>query len=94
MALRGHVFDKQLFSSDCYALVTDTFLGKQSGIIRGCDMTHTTSLIHINEGYFVVKGRPIQEEGGSNIEVEPGNIDGSYCKLVCELDMSKNNTTT
>lgn len=94
MALRGHVFDKQLFSSDCYALVTDTFLGKQSGIIRGCDMTHTTSLIHINEGYFVVKGRPIQEEGGSNIKVEPGNIDGSYCKLVCELDMSKNNTTT
>lgn len=94
MALRGHVFDKQLFSSDCYALVTDTFLNKNSGIIKGCELTNTASSIYIDNGYFVVKGRPIQEEGGTTIEVEPGSLEGIYCKLVCEIDMSQTNTTT
>lgn len=94
MALRGHVFDKQLFSSDCCALITDTFLNKHSGIIKGCELTNTSNSVYIDDGYFLVKGRPLQEEGGTTIEVEAGDLAGIYCKLVCEIDMSKTNTTS
>lgn len=93
MGLRGQVFQKQLFSSDCFALFIDTFLGGTSGIINGCTLSNTANSITINEGYFCIKGRFLQETGTTVIPVESSETD-LFCKLVCEIDLSKINTVS
>lgn len=94
MALRGHVFNKQLFSSECFALFIDVFLGKNSGVIEGCELLSTSNNITLEKGFFCVKGRFLEEEGHSTFEVEPVEQDTLYCKLVCEIDLSQQNTTS
>ena len=94
MALKGHVFNKQLFTSECFALFIDTFLAGNNGIVTGCEMSNTTNSINIHDGYFCIKGRFIEEEGGTTINVEGTTQDDIYCKLVCEIDLSKENTVT
>lgn len=93
MALRGHTFKKQLFSSECFALFIDTFLGKQSGIVKGCSLSYTENSITINNGYFCIQGRFLEEAGGSTFNIETAEQD-TYCKLICEIDLSKENTTS
>ncbi len=70
MSLRGHVFSKQLFSSDCFALFIDTFLGSNSGIVKGCELSNTANSINLEKGFFCVNGRFLEEEGGSTFEIE------------------------
>lgn len=89
--LRGQVFDEQLFSSGCFALFIDTFTNKRSGIIQGCELTKTTDTVTISSGYFCVRGRFLQVQGSDTITV--GN-ENAYCKLVCEIDLTKVNTET
>ena len=93
MALRGHVFSKQLFSSDCFALFIDTFLGSECGVIKGCNLTHSTSSVGIGTGYFCVQGRFLEEESGITFDVST-TADTTYNILVCEIDLSKSNTAT
>ncbi len=94
MALKGHVFNKQLFTSECFALFIDTFLDKNSGIVNGCGISNTTSSISIASGFFCVKGRFLQEEGGTTFNIDASTQDDIYCRLVCEIDLSKENTTS
>lgn len=94
MALRGHVFSKQLFSSECFALFIDIFLGKNSGVIEGCELLSTTNNITLEKGFFCIKGRFLEEEGHSIFEIEPVEQDTLFCKLVCEIDLSQQNTTS
>lgn len=93
MALRGHVFSKQLFSSDCFALFIDTFLGGESGVIKGLEITHDTSSVGLGTGYFCVQGRFLEEESGITFDV-PATENLTYHILVCEIDLSKMNTAT
>jgi len=93
MALRGQVFTKQIFSSDCFALFIDTFLGKTCGIINGCTLSNTTDSITINQGYFCIKGRFLNETSSTVIPIEASETD-LYCKLICEVDLSKTNTVS
>ncbi len=94
MALRGHVFNKQLFSSECFALFIDTFLNKNNGIITGCNLSNTANSISIESGYFCIKGRFLQEEGGTTFDIESTIQNDIYCKLICEIDLSQENTTS
>ncbi len=94
MALRGHVFNKQLFTSECFALFIDTFLDKNNGIVNGCELSSTSSSITLGSGYFCIKGRFLQEEGGSTFEIEPVVQNDVFCKLICEVDLSQENTTS
>ncbi len=94
MALRGHVFSKQLFSSECFALFIDIFLGKNSGVIEGCELLSTTNNITLEKGFFCIKGRFLEEEGHSIFEIEPVEQDTLFCKLICEIDLSQQNTTS
>lgn len=94
MALKGHVFNKQIFSSDCFALFIDTFLAKHCGIVKGCELSNTANNIHINSGYFCIKGRFLQEDGGSTFEIEPTVETDLFCQLICEIDLSQENTTS
>lgn len=91
--LRGHVFEKQLFSNNCFALFIDTFLGQQCGVINGCVPTKTSNnSISLTSGYFCVQGRFLQEDGGTTFEIDAPEENDLYCKLVCEIDLSKRNT--
>lgn len=93
MALRGHVFNKQLFTSECFALFIDTFLDKNNGIVKGCGLSNTATTITIKDGFFCIKGRFLQEEGGSTFEIEPTTQNDIYCRIICEIDLSQENTT-
>ena len=94
MALRGHVFNKQLFTSECFALFIDTFLDKNCGVIKGCELSNTNDSVTINDGFFCIRGRFIQEVGSSTIIAELPQGNDIFCKLVCEIDLSKENTTS
>lgn len=93
MSLHGHVFNKQLFSSECFALFIDTFLAKNSGIVKGCEITNTTNSISIGSGYFCIQGRFLEEQGGTTFDIATVTST-RYCKLICEIDLSKENTTS
>ncbi len=89
--IRGHVFQNQIFSNDAFALFMDFVLNKKSGVIKGCQVSNTSSTVSVGEGYFWVKGRPIQIIGTETKNVD---TDTAYCKLICEIDLSKENTDT
>lgn len=91
--LRGHVFSKQLFANECFALFIDTFLDNQNGIINGCVATSTAEAVTLPEGYFCIQGRFCQEVGGSTFNVSASDTT-LYQQLVCEIDLSKVNTVT
>lgn len=88
--LKGHVFNLQTFTSEAFALFIDKFLNGRSGVAKGCALSQTTNSATIGAGYFVIRGRFLQiisEETIANITAE------GYYSLVCEIDLSKTNTT-
>ena len=88
--LKGETFNLQTFTSDAFALFIDRFLNKQSGVMTGCALSNTNNSATIGEGYFVIRGRflrIITSETVSDI-----STNGFY-SLVCEIDLSKTNTT-
>lgn len=88
--LKGHVFNLQTFTSECFALFIDTFLNKNNGIVQGCTLSNTNTSITIGAGFFVVKGRFLQIISGETAEV----TENGFYKLIYEMDLTKTNTTT
>lgn len=87
--LKGHVFNLQTFASEAFAIVLDRMLNGSCGVEIGCELSNTANSVTIGEGHFVIRGRPLQII--SNETVSDINIDGFY-SLVCEIDLSKQNT--
>lgn len=87
--LKGHVFNLQTFTSEAFAITFDTVLQEKCGILRGCELSNTTNSATISEGYFIVRGRPLQVIGGETISNITAN---GFYSLVCEVDLSKTNT--
>lgn len=91
--LKGHVFAKQLFENPIFALFIDTFLNKNNGIIadyeNAMEVTNNGSNVVISSGCVCVRGRFIEEDTYTSINVGDDNV---YCKLVIEIDLSKTNT--
>lgn len=88
--LKGHVFNLQTFTSECFALFIDTFLNRNNGIVKGCTISNTNTSITINAGFFVVKGRFLEIISGETVEV----TENGFYKLIYEMDLTKTNTTT
>lgn len=86
--LRGHVFKSQTFANEAFGLFMDTFLQGNMGVIRGCELSNTNNTVTISEGYFFIKGRPLQIVGNDTVNV----LDNGYYSLICEIDLSKENT--
>lgn len=89
--LKGHVFNLQTFTSDAFALFIDKFLNKRCGVATGCNLSNTNNSITIADGYFVIRGRFLQIISG--VTISNISTNGFY-SLVCEIDLSKENTTT
>lgn len=88
--LKGHVFNLQTFTSECFALFIDTFLNKNNGIVKGCILSSSENTATVGEGFYVVKGRFLEIISSETVTVS----DDGYYSLIHETDLSKTNTTT
>lgn len=88
--LKGHVFNLQTFTSECFALFIDTFLNKNNGIVKGCILSSSGNTATVGEGFYVVKGRFLEIISSETVTVS----DDGYYSLIHETDLSKTNTTT
>jgi len=88
--LKGHVFNLQTFTSECFALFIDTYLNKKNGVVQGCALSNTTNSATIGAGFFVIKGRFLEIISNETVNV----IEDGFYKLICEIDLTKINTTT
>lgn len=86
--LKGQTYDEQLFQSEAFRLFMNTFLNGNSGVIKGCTLSNTTTSVTLSDGFFMIKGGVLQEYGGETLTPES---DGYYY-LVCEIDLSQTNT--
>lgn len=91
--LKGHVFSKQIFGNPIFALFINTFLNGQNGISdnygNGMEITYNSNILTVQSGVVCIQGRFLEEDSSTNILV--GN-DVSFCKLVIEIDLDKQNT--
>lgn len=94
MAIRGITFSKQSVSSNDDAHLNRVFLGGGDGVTRGCKMTHGTDNIFVSEGYFLIAGRLVEIPSSETISTAIISSGTSYCRLVFEIDLSKQNTNT
>ena len=89
--LKGHTFSEQVFANTVFRLFMNVFLDGNNGIIQGCEMNNSANNITIGAGYFCVQGGFLEIVGEEQVEVTSND---AFCKLVCEIDLSKTNTET
>ena len=91
--LKGHVFKKQRFGNEVFALFIDTFLNQRCGIAQNyknkMEVTASGEILTISSGCVCIRGRFIEEDTSTSLSV---GTDTSYCRLVIEIDLSKENT--
>lgn len=91
--LKGHVFKKQIFGNQIFALFINTFLNGQNGVSNnyknGMQVTASGSTITVQSGAVCIQGRFLEEDTSTQISA---GTDTSYCKLVIEINLSLENT--
>lgn len=91
--LKGHVFKRQVFGNQIFALFIDTFLNGKCGISdrygEKMQVTYNGSTLYVNSGCACIKGRFLEED--TNTEIVAGT-ENAFCKLVIEIDLDKENT--
>lgn len=91
--LKGHVFKEQIFGNQIFALFINTFLNGQNGVSNnyknGMQVTYSGSNLTVQSGVVCIQGRFLEEDTSSPISA---GTDTSYCKLVIEIDLDKQNT--
>lgn len=93
--LKGHVFSKQLFENQIFALFINTFLNGENGVsdnyLNGMEITYSGSNITVSSGAVCIQGRFIEEDNFTTLNAGTSNL---YNKLVIEVDLDKQNTET
>lgn len=87
--IKGYVFSNQLASNDVDALVFRKMLDYNNGVLNGMALSNTNTDITVGEGNFLIAGRPVGIVGSETVTV---GTDVAYCKLVLEVDLSKEAT--
>lgn len=91
--LKGHVFKKQKFGNEIFALFIDTFLGNKCGIAKNfkekMKVTKSENTLTISSGCVCIRGRFLEEDTATTLAA---GTDNAYCRLVIEIDLSKENT--
>lgn len=88
----GITFDKQMLTSRQHAHFQKLFLNHTDGITKGCEVTQSGGNIYVQKGFFVVSGRFVEVTGAETIETPAVTSGTLYCKVVYEIDLSKENT--
>lgn len=90
--VNGITFSEQLITSANFAHFMYTFLNHANGVTKGCGLSQSNGKIYVQKGYFMAYGRMVQIAGVEEIpspDVPAGQL---YCKVVFEIDLSKENT--
>lgn len=90
--LKGHVFKEQVFESEVFAYFVDTFLGGKCGVGNygnNMEVTYSGSNVTIQDGLACIRGRFVEEDSSRTINV---GTETAFCRLVIEIDLSKENT--
>lgn len=91
--LKGHVFKKQIFGNQIFALFVDTFLNKNCGVAgnykNGMQVTCSGTMLTVNSGAVCIRGRFLEEDTSTDV---PAGTEMAFCKLVIEVDLNKENT--
>lgn len=91
--LKGHVFKNQIFGNQIFALFINTFLNGNNGISNnyknGMNVTYSGTTVTVDSGAICIQGRFLEEDTSTDISA---GTDDSYCKLVIEIDLNKQNT--
>ena len=93
--LKGHVFKEQVFGNQIFALFINTFLNGKNGISNNyknaMKVTCSGSTLTVQSGAICIQGRFLEEDTSTDIAV---GTDPAFCKLVLEIDLSKQNTAS
>lgn len=90
--VNGITFSEQLITSENFAHFMYTFLNHANGVTKGCGISNANGKVYVQKGYFIVFGRMVQIIGTEEIP-SPDVLSGQlYCKVVFEIDLSKENT--
>lgn len=90
--LKGHVFKKQIFGNQIFALFINTFLKGNCGIAdykEKMKVTYSGNTVTIASGAVCIGGRFLEEDSSTSLMA---GTDTVFCKLVIEIDLSKENT--
>lgn len=91
--LKGHVFYKQYFGNQIFALFINTFLNGKNGISNGyensMELSYNNTDVTIDTGAICIQGRFLEEDTSTTLDA---GTDDNYCKLVLEIDLSQINT--
>lgn len=90
--LKGHVFKKQRFGNEIFALFIDTFLNSTCGITKykeNMEIARSGNAITVLSGCVCIRGRLIEEDTATTLAL---GTDNAYCRLVIEIDLTKENT--
>ena len=81
--LKGHVFKKQRFGNEIFALFIDTFLDKKCGIASSykgkMEVTTSGSTLTVSSGCVCIRGRFVEEDTSTSLSA---GTDSAYCRLV------------
>lgn len=87
--IRGYVFPNQLASNEVDSMIYRKMLNYNDGIFRGMELSNTTTTITVGEGVIMMAGRPVGIVGSESITT---GTDNAFCKLVLEIDLTKEAT--
>lgn len=91
--LKGHVFSKQLFEHQIFALFVNTFLNGYDGVAsnykNAMAVTYSGSDVTVDSGAVCIQGRFLEEDTSATISA---GTTTAYCKLIIEIDLDEENT--
>jgi len=84
--IRGITFDKQIFKSNDFAMMTKRFFNNSDGIVNGCNLSASGNTVLISKGWFVSSGYYTNLSSQEVVEITQSGT------LVYEIDLTKINT--
>lgn len=91
--LKGHVFNKQIFEHQIFALFIDILLNHKCGIAgqykNAMKVTAAGTNVSIATGSACIRGRFVEENSGITLNA---GTESAFCKLVIEINLDLENT--
>ena len=88
--LSGYTYDSQLFTSEAFRKFQNEFIDGNCGVLDGMDVTTTSTTATIADGWAIIKGGLLREQGGTTVSFS----NNGYYIIALQIDLSQTNTET
>lgn len=88
--LAGYTYDNQLFTSEAFRKFQDEFINGNCGVMDGMSVTTTTTTATIANGWAIIKGGLLREQGGTTLSL----TENGYYIIALQIDLTQTNTET